>query len=187
MMIDGKAALRGSFPLTQDGEVLDRFLIQVEFPDGVARLPVIREIGGRIPRTAERHVFAGGAICTEVPELTLLRGDYSLLSYLEGPVRNYFLGQTLVERGEPWPFGERAHNKPGLVDAYAEILGVSGEPAVRRYLDLLGHKKIKGHWPCPCGSGRRLRDCHDADVRKLRATVPIRIARQAVDRLNRYS
>lgn len=186
MVVDGRPSLRGSFPVVHESEELDRFVIQVDFPNGIAKLPAIREIGGRIPRTADRHVFVGGPICTEVPELTLLRGDYSLLSYLEGPVRNYFLGQSLVERGEPWPFGERDHNKAGLVDAYGEVLGVSGEQTIRRYLDLLGHRKIKRHWPCPCGSGSQIRHCHRADVQRLQAKVSRAIARQALGRLDSY-
>jgi hypothetical protein len=186
-IVNGKPTIRGTFPIVHEGEELDRFAIQIDFPEGIANLPSIREIGGRIPRTAERHVFTGGAICTEVPELTLLRGEYSLLRYLDGPVRNYFLGQSLVERGEQWPFGQRDHNKPGLLEAYGEILGVSGEPTIRRYLVTLGQKKIKRHWACPCGSGAPIRECHDADLRRLHAAVPARIARQALDRLDRFS
>jgi hypothetical protein len=183
----GRPSFRGTFPIVHEGRVLDRFSILIVFPDGISRPPAIAETGGRIPRTVDRHVFSNGAICTEVPELTLIRGKYSLVSYLEGPVRNYFLGQMLVERGEPWPFGQWQHRKPGLLEAYGEILGVSGEPAIRRYLECLAHKKIKGHWPCPCGSGERIRSCHFTDLRALHERVTPRIARQALSRLNQYS
>jgi len=181
-----RPVFRGSFPVMNDGEVLDRFSIEITFPDGIAKLPRIREIGGRIPQTPDRHIYANGAICTEVPELTLLRGKYSLVSYLSGPVRNYFLGQLLVEQGEPWPFGEWAHGKVGLLQAYAEVLGAFGESAIRRFLDCLGHKKVKEHWACPCGNGKQLRACHLATVRKLQRSVPPSIARQALERLNSY-
>lgn len=188
LVMDGdRPVLRGSFPVMHDGEVLDRFSIKITFPNGIAKPPVIREIGGRIPQMTDRHVYDGGAICTEVPELTLLRGKYSLVSYLDGPVRNYFLGQMLVERGEPWPFGEWAHGKPGLLQAYGEILGVNEEPAIRRFLDCLSHKKVKGHWDCPCGSGKRIRDCHVATLRRLHESIPPPIARQALERLDFYS
>jgi hypothetical protein len=82
----------------------------------------IREIGGRIPWTAERHVFTGGATCTEVPELTLLRGDYSLLSYLEGPSGTTSSAKpSLNAPSEPSPFGETAHNRSTPVDAFGEL------------------------------------------------------------------
>lgn len=175
---------RGSFPVMNEGEVLDRFSIRISFPEGINKLPEIQEIGGRIPRTAERH--NSGAICTDVPELILLRGKYSLVSYLDGPVRTYFFGQMMVERGEEWPFGEWEHGKAGLLQAYGEILEVEGETTIRRFLDCLAHKKVKGHWPCPCGSGKRIRDCHAARLRQLHESVSLGIAKQALKRLDQY-
>lgn len=187
VMEGGRPIFRGSFPVVHDSKVLDRFSIEIEFPAGITKLPSIREIGGRIPKHRDHHVSDDGTICTEVPELILLRGGYSLVSYLDGAVRNYFLGQLLVEQGEPWPFGEWDHGKPGLLQAYGEILGVTGEQEIRRFLDCLGHKKVKGHWNCPCGSGKRIRDCHVDAIRKLQEFVPPPIARQALERLNLYS
>lgn len=179
---DGKEVFRGGFPIIHDGEEIDRFLIEIRFPDGITKLPLIYEIGGRVPRTMERHVFPQGNICAEVPELTILRG-YSLISYLDGPVRNYFIGQGLVEKGEKWPFKEWSHGKEGLLEAYGDLLGVSDEKAIHRYLDCLGHKKIKGHWPCPCGSKNQIRVCHVADIRRLQGVFPPRIAQQALKRI----
>lgn len=180
---NGKPLFRGSFPVVHDGEVLDRFLIEISFPEGITKVPVIHEIGGRIPRTLDRHMYPSGAICAEVPELTLLRGGFSLLSYLDGPVHNFFLGQSLVERGEQWPFGQWEHGKSGLIQAYGELLGQRDEQKIRRYLDCLSHKKVKGHWPCPCDSGKPIRQCHVAVLRTLQARISPRIARQALQRL----
>lgn len=178
-------SFRGSFQLANDGVVFDRFLIKIAFQDGICRPPRIEEIGGRLPKHRDRHVFEDGSICTEVPELTLLRG-YSLVSYLDGPVRNYFLGQILVEQGQKWPFGEWDHGKPGLLQAYGEVLGVKDEQQIRWFLDCLGHKKVKGHWSCPCRSGKRIRDCHMPAIRQLQDVVSPSIARQALTRLNMY-
>lgn len=180
---DGKQVFRGSFPIIHENEDIDRFLIEIRFPDGFTKLPRVYEIGGRVPRTMERHVFPGGHICAEVPELTILRG-YSFVSYLDGPVRNYFIGQGLVEKGQPWPFKEWAHGKAGLLEAYGELLGLSEEAEIRRYLDCLGHKKIKEHWPCPCGSRNQIRQCHAVDLKRLQETFPSRIAQEALKRLN---
>jgi hypothetical protein len=53
------------------------------------------------------------ARCTEVPELTLLRGDYSLLSYLEGPVSNYFLAKPSTNAASRGRLGRRRTIGPG--------------------------------------------------------------------------
>jgi len=180
----GELVLRGSFPIRHEGEELDRFLIEVSFPDGPNEIPVIHEIGGRIPRIANRHVNpATGDICTDVPELVLLRSDYSLLGYLNGPVRNFFISQHLVEKGEPWPFGQWKHGRAGLIEAYGEILGVSDAESVFRFLECLSLKAIKGHLPCPCGNGKRVRACHRKELDMLHSKIPADIALQALARL----
>jgi hypothetical protein len=177
---------RGRFPVINEGHEIDGYLVEIVFPEGIAKPPLIREIGGRIPQTMDRHVYSSGYLCIEVPELTLIRG-YEFITYLDGPVRNYFIGQSLVERGESWPFGVWEHRKVGLLQAYSSVLKVSGEPEIRRYLDCLSHKKIKGHWTCPCGTGKPIRDCHAATIRSLQKSILPKIAKQALIRLDKNS
>ncbi len=137
--------------------------------------------------TADHHVNAGtGDICTDVPELILLRGQPSLVEYLDGPVRNFFLSQIIVASGKTWPFGQWDHGKKGLLQAYGELLGVTEERQIRAYLDYVASKKAKGHWPCPCGSMKRLRDCHAKQIAELRERIPRRIAASALTRLDEY-
>lgn len=176
--------LRGSFPVMSEGEVLDRYQIEIEVPlkDDV---PILREVGGRIPRIDKHHLNTDGTACPLVPEEWLLRSAHkrTVLDFLDGPVRNYFLGQSLVERGFPWPFGERPHGKLGLVAAYMDILELQQPELVDKFLECLSHKKIKGEWQCPCGSGRQLRGCHMGEFRRLQARIPHKIALSALVRL----
>jgi len=178
---------RGSFPIRHEGDEIDRFQIEISFPDGINRLPAIREVGGRILRDSDHHVNASnGDICTDVPELILLRGQPSLVEYLDGAVRNFFLSQIIVASGKTWPFGQWEHAKKGLLQAYGELLGVVEERQIRAYLDYVASKKTKGHWPCPCGNTKRLRDCHAKQVAELRERIPRRIAASALKRLDGY-
>ena len=184
---DGTAYIRGSFPVVDDAEVLDRFIIEIEFPfDYPGSIPVLREVGGRIPWHADRHVNRGnGEACPIVPEEWLIRSDHdSLLAFLNGPVRNFFLGQILVESGQPWPFGERDHGITGLIEAYGEIVGAFDEVTLRRYLDVLSRNTPRGHFECPCGSGKRLRNCHLEEIKSLHERIPPQIAQQALHRLD---
>jgi hypothetical protein len=186
----GIVHIRGSFPVIDDAEVLDRFLIEVtlatDYPDSV---PVLKEVGGRVPWHEDRHVIPGnGEACLIVPEEWIIQPNHdSILAFLIGPVRNFFLGQILVESGNPWPFGERSHGLPGLIEAYGEILGTSDGHTLRRYLDCLSREALKGHWECPCGSTKRLRDCHLNKVKSLRMIILPRVAQQAVNRLDKLS
>jgi hypothetical protein len=186
------AFIRGSFPIWNNGQFLDRFpldrfQIEMRFPEDFPnRPPTVRETSGRIPRTLDRHVIpTTGDCCIQVPdEWFLLEDPESILNFLNGPVRNYFLGQSLVEAGEPWPFGERSHGVEGMYESYADILGVSDPGEIRRYLTYLSNSTIKGHWDCPCGSGKRLRNCHLASLRSLQSKVSPRFAQSALNRLD---
>jgi|SRR5665213_1096913 len=182
--------VRGSFPVMDEAGVLDRFLIEITLPfDYPESIPILREVGGRIPWHADRHVNrANGEACPIVPEEWLLRSDHgSFLAFLNGPVRNFFLGQILVESGQPWPFGEREHGIPGLIEAYGEVLGTSDEPTVLRYLECLSRETVKGHWECPCGSAKHLRNCHLEEVKSLRKKISPRVAQQALLRIRELS
>lgn len=168
--------LRGSFPIVHVDRVLDRFNIEVELPRNRADgLPVVREIGGRIPRTTDNHINnSSGDICLFIPEerWRIFPVGSTLLNFLNGPVRNYFLGFSMKELGQPWPFGERPHGKEGIVEYYSELLGTADVKTIRRYLECLSKKSFKGHWLCPCGSGKKVRKCHATQIRELRETIP---------------
>jgi hypothetical protein len=182
---DGILTVKGTFPIVYENQVLDRFLIELtipkDFPDSI---PTIRETAGRIPRTLDRHMNAKGEACPLVPEewLLLPRQERNIISFLEGPVRNFFLFQALKERGQSWPWGERPHGRAGLLQSYSEMLGVN-EDLVPGYLYCLSRRELKGHLDCPCGIGRKLRRCHSEQVRALREKIPIELAKSAEARL----
>jgi hypothetical protein len=186
--LDGHVRVRGSFPVRDGAQVLTWFQIDVALPSDFPRaLPVVWETGGRIPRVAKRHINSPGdeSACVVLPEsywLAQEEGEVSLLAFLRGPVHNYFLGQALVELGEPWPFGEWGHGADGMREHYAALLGTNNPD---RLVQLLRYAltPVKGHWRCPCGQPRRLRDCHGELVWKLKQRVPAGVLIQGLERL----
>jgi len=106
-----------------------------------------------------------------------------LLKYLTGPLHSFFLAQTMVEAGQPWPFGQWAHGAKGVFQFYRELLKTSDLRVMTTYLDYLAAKKVKGHWPCPCGSGKRLRDCHSEQIKDLRAKISRKDAERSLNTL----
>lgn len=179
--------LRGSFPVAYEGRELDRFSIEIELAkDHPESLPIVREIAGRIPRSADRHVNAtDGMACVLLPDecWRFWPKGSSLLAYMTGPLRNYFLGQIAVEMGQPWPFGEWRHGADGILEYYTELLKTNDVCVIANFLDCLRAVKTKGHWLCPCGSGKRLRDCHRDIVRDLREKIPCQVAEESLERL----
>ena len=184
---DGVVHVRGSFPIIFEGQVLDRYSVELQLPrTHPAALPVVRETGGRIPRNDDRHVNpADGTACVMFPDerWRLWPPGTPLVKYLTGPLHSYFLAQTMVEEGEPWPHGEWAHGTNGILQYYCELLKTTDLRVIIAYLEYIAAKKVNGHWPCPCGSNRRLRDCHLGVVAGLREKISRHDASKSLDAL----
>lgn len=180
-----KVYIRGAFPVLQEGRVLDRYQIEIEWSESDLEVPLLRETAGRIPWIADRHMSQGGMACLFVPEEWLLRPreERTVIHYLDGPVKNFFLWQSLYERGKSPPWGERPHGPSGLIEAYGDLVGMKAPAAVLRCLVYLSRDQLKGHWTCPCGSSRRLRHCHIDHLHDLRKKIPRYIAKLALKRL----
>lgn len=175
--------VRGTFPVESDGKVLERFHVEIVFPPHYPKgIPDVIETRSRIPRKDDRHMGATGVACLFVPEEYRLKypKGQPFLDFLRGPVRDYFLAQLEFERSGKWPFGQRSHREAGRLEFYQELLGVPDSRVIRKYLACIAVKDLKGHLSCPCGSGKRVRDCHWSDLQKLRAKIPRRFAQEGL-------
>jgi hypothetical protein len=162
--------LRGNFLLKDSETVTDNFLIEIQFPFNYPiRIPVVFEIGGRIPRIVDRHMYSTGEACLYLPfQLSEVFPEGSSLSdFLNGPVLSFFVSQSYFELTGEWPFGEWPHGPDAILEYYSPILGTTNKSVISRYLQVISKKEIKGHWLCPCGSGKLLRHCHYELVNKL--------------------
>ncbi len=171
--------VRGSYPVTFEGETLDSYSVEIEFPrDYPESLPLVRETGGRIPHVADYHMYRNGVACLFVPDERwwLLPPGSTFRDFLNGPVYNYFLSQALVSLGQPWPFGQRKHGAEGICEFYSGLLGTSDQAIITQYVECLSRKEVKGHWPCPCGSGKKIRQCHMQQILEIRLKIPIHVA-----------
>jgi hypothetical protein len=135
---NGLIFLRGSFPVMFEGQALDRYTIEIQLSQNhPAELPIVRETGGRIPHHSDRHVTAeNGIACVLIPDerWRLWAVGEPLLTYLTGPLHSFFLAQTMVEEGEPWPFGQWAHGPKGIFQFYRELLNTSDFQVIVGYL-----------------------------------------------------
>ncbi len=173
--------LKGWYLLHEGSQVWDRYLIEVTLPtDSPRGFPVIREVGGRIPCIPDRHVYDNGDACVALEDSFWFEypNGLSLLEFLAGPLRSYFASQSLIEMGEtePWPAGEWGHGADGIFQFYSNALGIKNPLVILDFLKLLERDEVKGHWPCPCKSGEKLRKCHGESLYKLRSRIPKDVA-----------
>ncbi|MEO8217971.1 MAG: SEC-C domain-containing protein [Acidobacteriota bacterium] len=185
---DANVIIRGGFPVTLSGKVIDRFQLEIilstRYPEEV---PTVREIGGRIPRIADRHTESNGDACLFIPEEAAVHfpPGSTLLAFLQGPVNSFFVSQLYFEEFGAWPFGEWGHGTKGTLEFYARRIGFSEPRIIFSFIDYLTREEVKGHWPCPCGSGKMLRKCHRDKVMELRAEISRIVASRSFERLVR--
>lgn len=160
--------LRGKFEFSAEhaahGVVLDSFHLQIDVPSRFPReLPVVTEIGGRIPRLGHFHVNAGGSLClgSHLRLLVKLNAAPTLSGFASGCVVPYLYAISLkLKNGGKLVFGELAHYGPGMLQDYAHLFALATTEQARDALAVLGLKKrIANKGRCPCGCGVRLGRC----------------------------
>ena len=60
-----------------------------------------------------------------------------------------------------FPYGDRSHGAEGKLEAYRERYGTDNDRILAYLLFyLIEEIPYRGHSICPCGSGKKIRDCH---------------------------
>jgi hypothetical protein len=177
---EGRCRIRGTDAVMEGGGEIDRYKLEIALPDDYpGSLPRVWETAGRIKRDPDRHTFKDGALCLGTP-LSLwidLRGDFSVERVLDIPVRNFLIGNSLVEEGEKWPHDERSHGAKGLLEHLQELMGTAQPVMAATFLQAMAAGKVTKHSRCPCQSGRKLFKCHPDGFKALRR-VPSHLLEQ---------
>lgn len=160
------------------GDVLyyDEFELEILIPwNYPIDLPEVKETAGRVVRSKYEHIFQGDNLClgATCDLIDCLQSSHSLLEYLDKVIPSYLFGFLYFEEyGVAPPFGERSHGYAGLKEAYKERYGVTEDIPLYNLLYTLGRGvPLRGHILCPCGSGKRLRDCHGPALQRDRESV----------------
>lgn len=165
---DIRLRFKGRFAFTAEhdtlGEVKNAFQLEIDVPDNFPKeLPVVREVGGRIPQVEAYHVNPDKSLCLGSPLSLLWRVHQSptLSGFAEDCIVPYlFAVSRKLETGEKLVFGELDHGDKGRLADYRLIFGLKSNHAVVESLRLLGMKKrLANKYPCPCGCGKRLGVC----------------------------
>ncbi|MBW7475673.1 SEC-C domain-containing protein [Paenibacillus oenotherae] len=163
--VDHRYFIRGTLQFRAEFmglEVKESFLIEIEllttYPHS---LPIARELGGRIPKGF--HKFVNGTLCLGTPlamKITFSKNP-TLLGFIKELIVPYLYSYAHYERNNrELPFGELSHNGEGLLEYYMDLFQVSSIDKAMQILYSLSFEKIRGHWPCPCGSNLKIRNCH---------------------------
>lgn len=145
--------------------IIDEYEVEIIiYNNYIERLPVIRETNKRIP-LSYGHLYKDGELCLAPDdEIKLILGEnFTLNKWIDNFVIPYFFGYSYFEKYGVMPFGERSHGAKGIKEFYKDFFNVDSEKKAMNFLKFIysfKSYKYKGHYMCPCGSGKRVRDCH---------------------------
>ena len=174
-----QSVVTGLLPIVESGKVIAEFEVEIVIPEGgpCSDLPIVREVGGRIPHEADRH-NSDGVACLLVTDEFWYRhpNGMEFVDFLRGPVMSFFISQTFYDLHGRWPFDQRSHGIFGILEFWAEVTGSKDLRSIRGFLDAVASRAYKPRRFCPCRSGRRVQDCHAAEILKLRSRIPRPVA-----------
>lgn len=176
--------IRGTFVMDANHNgvrFLKEYSIKIDLTED--KTPLIREIGHHIDSTYP-HRYTNGGLClgTETDIiLSCCRDDkFDISLWFDTFVISYFYSYEYFKRMGEYPFGERSHGENGILEYYMETFNLDNFEQARAFIEFVNqHHQYRGHFFCPCGSGKRIRDCHKNEF--IKALEPIIKERIRID------
>lgn len=109
------------------------------------------------------HLYPSNIAClgTFSDLFDFVSANDSLLAFIDEIIMSYLYSLSYYKRYGDFPYGERSHGNEGVWEAYFERYHVNNRAIlVKLLLYTGGIVKYRGHHLCPCGSGKKLRNCH---------------------------
>lgn len=144
------------------GFTLDRtYGVEILVPLKSDELPKIMDVSGAVSDNYP-HRYGTGELCLEVDAVIWFRliDGLRLVGWMEEFVEPFFFSYEYYDRFGFFPFGERPHGLGGVMDAYKGIFRELQSESVWRLMVYCGKKQYRGCDACPCGSDRRVKECH---------------------------
>lgn len=167
-----KYSIVGTWQVRYENESIDEYEIKIIFQDEYpVSLPLVYEIGSRIPRNPDRHLNPPrweACLFLEIARWEVWPVGASFLDFLQKPVHNFFLSQSYFERKGRWPLGQYGHGEVGVLEYLSEKLGTTDLVKLKGFCDGLLQDRIPRQWRCPCASGLRFKKCHGDLVQGLK-------------------
>lgn len=157
------------FSATYEGvSIRDKFQIELtitkDYPDTP---PIVKETATRIPN--EFHTNPDGAFCLGAPLEVRMKfiKNPSLLGFVNEQVISFLYSFCYFEQHGEMPFGELSHGGKGILEYYTQLFNASSDVIAIKLLKILAENSYRGHYDCPCGSGKRIRNCHGGLLRNI--------------------
>lgn len=138
------------------------YTIEIGIPVNSTELPYITDIGGHIDNNYHHFYKETRQLCLATDTQIMFRfaEGFSLVAWMEEFVELYYFSYEYYQRYEEFPFGERSHGTLGILETYQDVFATRDVAKAYLILKFITSSSYRGHLQCPCGSGKKIRNCH---------------------------
>jgi len=159
--IENKNIIVGKIYLTK----YDYYEISIDLSHYPLSFPIVEEIGERIPKKGDRHIYTDTGKCcftTAAKAQILLKTKVkSLVSFVRLIVIPYLENNSYYELNNKYFTDEYSHNTLGKIEGYKDILGIDNNVKILTVLhDRIKSNETKYQKQCYCGGTKTLRNCN---------------------------
>ncbi len=142
----------------RDEYINDSFEIKIKLID--SGIPEVFDICKRI-KMSYGHIYNNSKLClaTDLEQELYLR-NHSIYEWIDEYVIKYFISYIFYQKYKVFPFEDHSHGEKGILEFLREFWNVENDYIAKKILEYICTKPYRGHNSCPCGSGKRLRNCH---------------------------
>ena len=152
-----------------DVRMTGKYNLEIEVPgDFPLALPTVKEISNRIDENYP-HRYEDKKLClaSNLELKMFFSQDTSICSFIEKYIIPYLYTYRFYEEYGIYPYGERSHGIIGDLEYLKDLFGVNDWGQVLDIMLFVIQSPYRGHLLCPCGSGKRIRNCHGDTLKRV--------------------
>lgn len=146
-----------------------KFDLEIVVPgDFSLAFPRVRELSNCIDEDYP-HQYTNGQFClaSDLELRMFFSQDTDICSFIEKYVIPYLYTYRFYEEYGVYPYGERSHGTMGNLEYLQDLFQVDDWKQVLDFMLFVVQSSYRGHLLCPCGSGKRIRNCHGEILKKV--------------------
>ena len=153
----------------EDVRMTGKFELQISVPvDFPLTLPKVKELSHYINRNYP-HIYQNGQFClaSDLELKMFFSQDVDISSFIDQYVIPYLYTYRFYEEYGVYPYGERSHGTMGDLEYLKDLFRADDWGQVLNIMIFVVQSPYKGHLLSPCGSGRRIRNCHGDILKRM--------------------
>ena len=144
--------------ICKDEFIKDDFEIRIELLKD--DLPKVWEISNKV-KNSYRHLYEDKRLCLATDlEQRLYLEKHTIIEWIKEYVETYFISYIYYKKYGVFPFGEHSHGEIGTYEFIKKHYKMDNLNEAKSIYLYVCTQKYRGHLDCPCGSGKKLRNCH---------------------------